>query len=171
MIHRQDIPRFAQLGVIPSMQGSHQTSDAPMAMNRLGWTRVQGAYAWRSLLETGVVIPNGSDAPVEHWNPLISFHSAITRHDASGWPAGGWFPAQRMTREEALMSMTIWPAYASFMEDVSGSLTPGKYADFVVIDQDIMRVAPGQILDTRVVMTVLGGDIVYDAGRNSNMLR
>lgn len=165
VIHRQDIPRFAQLGVIPSMQGSHQTSDAPMAMNRLGWTRVQGAYAWRSLLETGVVIPNGSDAPVEHWNPLISFHSAVTRQDAGGWPAGGWFPAQRMTREEALMSMTIWPAYASFMEDVSGSLTPGKYADFVVLDQDIMRVAPDQILDTRVLMTVLGGEVVYEAGR------
>ena len=165
VIHPQDIPRFAQLGVIPSMQGSHQTSDAPMAMNRLGWTRVQGAYAWRSLLETGVVIPNGSDAPVEHWNPLISFHSAVTRQDANGWPAGGWFPAQRMTREEALMSMTIWTAYASFMEDVSGSLTPGKYADFVVLDQDIMRVAPDQILDTRVVMTVLGGEVVYEAGR------
>ncbi|MEK6767704.1 MAG: amidohydrolase, partial [Gemmatimonadota bacterium] len=166
VIHRQDIPRFAQLGVIPSMQGSHQTSDAPMAMNRLGWTRVQGAYAWRSLLETGLVIPNGSDAPVEHWNPLISFHSAVTRRDASGWPAGGWFPAQRMTRQEALMSMTIWPAYASFMEDVSGSLTPGKYADFVVLDQDIMRVAPDQILDTRVLMTVLGGEVVYEAGRS-----
>lgn len=89
VIHRQDIPRFARLGVIPSMQASHQTSDAPMATNRLGWTRVQGAYAWRSLLNTGVVIPNGSDAPVEAVNPLISFHSAFTRQDANGWPAGG----------------------------------------------------------------------------------
>jgi predicted amidohydrolase YtcJ len=163
VIHRQDIPRFAQLGVIPSMQGSHQTSDAPMAMNRLGWTRAQGAYAWRSLLNTGVVLPNGSDAPVEHWNPLISFHSSITRQDAGGWPAGGWFPAERMTREEALLSMTLWPAYAAFMEDVTGSLAPGKYADFVVLDQDIMTIAPERILDTRVLATYLGGTAIYEA--------
>jgi len=163
VIHRQDIPRFAQLGVIPSMQGSHQTGDAPMAMNRLGWTRVQGAYAWRSLLNTGVVLPNGSDAPVEHWNPLISFHSSVTRQDANGWPAGGWFPAERMTRAEALLSMTLWPAYAAFMEDVTGSLSPGKYADFVVLDQDIMTVAPERILDTRVLATYLGGTAIYEA--------
>ncbi len=161
-VHRQDIPRFAQLGVIPSMQGSHQSSDAPMAMDRLGWTRAQGAYAWRSLLASGVVIPNGSDAPVEHWNPLISFHSSVTRQDAGGWPAGGWFPAERMTREEALLSMTLWPAYAAFMEDVTGSLSPGRYADFVVLDQDIMTVAPERILETRVLMTVLGGRTVYE---------
>ena len=161
IIHRLDVPRFAQLGVIPSMQASHQTSDAPMAMNRLGWTRVQGAYAWRSLLNTGVVIPDGTDTPVEPVNPLIGFHAAITRQDASGWPAGGWFPAERMTREEALLSMTLWPAYAAFMEDASGSLTPGKYADFVVLSQDMMTVAPESILETRVLMTVLGGRTVY----------
>lgn len=161
IIHRQDIPRFAQLGVIPSMQESHQSSDAPMAMNRVGWTRAQGAYAWRSLLNTGVVIPNGTDFPVEQVNPLIGFHAAITRQDASGWPAGGWFPAERMTRDEALLSMTLWPAYASFTEGVQGSLTPGKYADFVVLSQDIMSVAPDRILDTRVLMTVLGGQVVY----------
>jgi predicted amidohydrolase YtcJ len=161
VLHRQDIPRFAQLGVIPSMQTSHQTSDAAMAMARLGWTRVQGAYAWRSLLNTGVVIPNGTDTPVEPVNPLIGFHAAITRQDANNWPAGGWFPDERMTRQEALQSMTIWPAYASFMEDVSGSLTIGKYADFVVLDQDIMTVAPERILDTNVLMTVLGGNVVY----------
>ena len=162
VLHRQDIPRFARLGVIPSMQGSHQSSDAPMAMNRLGWTRVQGAYAWRQLLNTGVIIPNGSDFPVEPVNPLISFHSAITRQDANGWPAGGWFPAEAMTRQEALYSMTLWPAWASFMEAESGSLSPGKYADFVVLDQDIMSVAPDRILDTQVLMTVLGGQVVYE---------
>jgi predicted amidohydrolase YtcJ len=161
IIHRQDIPRFAQLGVIPSMQASHQSSDAPMAMNRIGWTRSQGAYAWRSLLNTGVVIPNGTDFPVEAVNPLIGFHAAITRQDASNWPAGGWFPAERMTRDEALLSLTLWPAYASFTEDVQGSLSPGKYADFVVLSQDIMSVAPDRILDTRVLMTVLGGQVVY----------
>jgi len=161
VVHRLDIPRFAQLGVIPSMQTSHEASDAPMAMNRIGWTRAQGAYAWRSLLNTGVVIPNGTDFPVEQVNPMIGFHAAITRQDASGWPAGGWFPAERMTREEALLSMTLWPAYASFTEDVAGSLTPGKYADFVVLSQDIMSVAPERILDTQVLMTVLGGRAVY----------
>ena len=161
ILHRQDIPRFAQLGVIPSMQASHQSSDAPMAMNRLGWTRVQGGYAWRSLLNTGVIIPNGTDTPVEPVNPLIGFHAAVTRQDASGWPAGGWFPAERMTREEALQSMTIWPAYAAFMESVSGSITAGKYADFTVLDEDIMTVAPENILGTQVVMTILGGAVVY----------
>jgi len=161
IIHFQDIPRFAELDVIPSMQGSHQTSDMYWAMNRLGWTRVQGAYAWRSLLNTGVVIPNGSDFPVEHVNPLISFKAFITRQDEDGWPAGGWFPAEATTREEALKSMTLWPAYAAFMEDVSGSLSPGKYADFVVLDQDIMAIDPDRILDTRVLLTVLGGKVVY----------
>jgi predicted amidohydrolase YtcJ len=161
VLHRQDVPRFAELGVIPSMQASHQSGDMYWAMNRLGWTRVQGAYAWRSLLNTGVVVPNGSDFPVEAVNPLISFHAAVTRQDANGWPAGGWFPAERMTREEALLSMTIWPAYAAFMERESGSITPGKYADFTVLDQDIMTAAPERILDTQVVMTVWNGEIVY----------
>jgi predicted amidohydrolase YtcJ len=161
IIHYQDIPRFAQLDVIPSMQGSHQTSDMYWAIDRLGWTRVQGAYAWRSLLNTGVIIPNGSDFPVESPNPLISFRAFFTRQDADGWPAGGWFPAQRTTREEALKSITLWPAYAGFMEHEVGSLSPGKYADFVVLSQDIMTVAPEDVLETEVEMTVLGGKVVF----------
>jgi predicted amidohydrolase YtcJ len=161
ILNRQDIPRFAELGVIPSMQTSHQTSDMYWAMNRLGWTRVQGAYAWRSLLNTGVIIANGTDAPVDPVNPMIRFHAAVTRQDADGWPAGGWFPAERIAREEALESMTLWPAYASFMETQAGSITPGKYADFTVLDQDIMTIAPERILETGVVMTVLGGQVVY----------
>jgi predicted amidohydrolase YtcJ len=164
VIHFQDIPRFAKLDVIPSMQGSHQTSDMYWAMDRLGWTRVQGAYAWRSLLKTGVVIPNGSDFPVESANPLISFKAFVTRQDEHGWPAGGWFAHERTTREDALKSITLWPAHAAFMEDVAGSLSPGKYADFVVLDQDIMSVDPDRILDTTVLMTVLGGKIVYRRG-------
>ncbi len=157
----QDIPRFAQLDVIPSMQGSHQTSDMYWVPARIGWSRAQGTYAWRSLLATGVVIPNGSDFPVEAVNPLISFKAFVTRQDAAGFPAGGWFPAQRTTRDEALLSITLWPAYASFMEKESGSLTVGKYADFVVLDRDIMSVAADDILKTNVVMTVLGGKTVY----------
>jgi len=161
ILHYQDIPRLAELDVIPSMQGSHQSSDMYWVPARIGWSRSEGAYAWRSLLNTGVVIPNGSDFPVEAVNPLISFHAFVTRQDAAGYPAGGWFPAQRATREEALLSMTLWPAYAAFMEQESGTLTAGKVADFVVLDRDIMTVAPEEIVKTSVVMTVLGGKVVY----------
>lgn len=161
ILHYQDIPRFAQLDVIPSMQGSHQSSDMYWVPNRVGWARSMGAYVWRSLLNTGVMIPNGSDLPVEASNPLISFHAFVTRQDADNYPAGGWFGDQRTTRQEALLSMTLWPAYAAFMENESGTLTAGKYADFVVLDRDIMTVAPEEILGTRVVLTVLGGKTVY----------
>jgi predicted amidohydrolase YtcJ len=161
ILHHDDIPRFAQLDVIPSMQGSHQTSDMYWVPARIGWARAAGSYAWRSLLNTGVVIPNGSDLPVEASNPLISFHSFITRQDADNFPPGGWFPEQKTNRQEALLSMTLWPAYAAFMENESGTLTAGKYADFVVLDRDIMTVAAEEILGTSVVMTVLGGKTVY----------
>ena len=161
ILRYQDIPRFAELDVIPSMQGSHQTSDMYWVPNRLGWARAQGAYAWRSLLNTGVVIPNGSDFPVEAVNPLISFHSFLTRQDAENFPAGGWMPEQRTTRQEALWSITLWPAYAAFMENESGTLTVGKYADFVVLDRDVMSVAPEEILGTRVLRTVLAGRTIY----------
>ena len=162
ILHHTDIPRFAVLDVIPSMQAVHQTSDMYWAGNRLGPTRLYGAYAWRSLLATGVIIPNGSDFPVEAVNPLLSFKASITRSDARGWPLGGWFPEQRMTREEALKSMTIWPAHAAFQENDLGSLAPGKYADFVVLDRDIMTVAEESILGTEVVATYLGGRAVYE---------
>ncbi|MGQ0766655.1 MAG: amidohydrolase [Gemmatimonadota bacterium] len=161
IIHPDDIPRFAQLGVIPSMQASHQTSDMYWAGNRVGPTRLLGAYAWRSLLNTGVVIPNGSDLPVEKTDPLISFHASVSRQDDANFPAGGWYPEQRMTREEALRSMTIWAAWAAFMEKDVGSLEAGKYADFVVLDQDIMQVPAELILRTRVLATYLGGRAVY----------
>lgn len=159
----EDIPRFAKLGVIPSMQPTHQTSDMRWAEARVGPQRIRGAYAWRSLLNTGVVIPSGTDFPVEEVNPLLTFHAAVTRQDPTNWPAGGWYPEQRMTREEALQSMTIWPAYAAFQESVLGSLTPGKYADFVVLDRDIMRIPDTEILGTLVVSTWIGGKRVYAA--------
>jgi predicted amidohydrolase YtcJ len=156
-----DIPRFAKLGVIPSMQASHQTSDMPWAEDRLGPERVKGAYAWRSLLETGVIIPNGTDFPVEQVNPFITFHSAVSRQDSTGHPPGGWYPDQRMTRDEALKSMTIWPAHAAFQDSVMGSISRGKYADFTVLDQDIMTVPADRIQKTHVVVTYLGGTPVY----------
>jgi predicted amidohydrolase YtcJ len=157
----EDIPRFAELGVIPSMQGSHQTGDMYWVADRLGRKRVEGAYAWRSLRETGVIIPNGSDFPVEGVNPLISFGAFVTRQDALGQPEGGWFPQQRLDREEALKSVTIWPAYAAFMENDVGSISPGKLADFVVLDRDIMTVPAYDILGIQVKRTVVGGRTVY----------
>ena len=163
ILHSDDIPRFARLDVIPSMQAVHQTSDMYWAGNRLGTTRLLGAYAWRSLLDTGVPVPNGSDFPVELVNPLLSFHSAVSRQDAENWPAAGWYPEQRMTREEALKSITIWPAFAGFQEDVLGSLEPGKYADFVVLDRDVMRVPAELLVDTQVRSTWVGGRKVYEA--------
>jgi len=162
ILNHDDIPRFAQLGVIPSMQAVHQTSDMYWAGNRLGLGRLLGAYAWRSLLNTGVVVPNGSDFPVEAVNPLFSFHSAVSRQDADNWPTGGWMPEQRMTRQEALESMTIWPAYAAFEEQLMGSITPGKLADFVILDRDIMTVPEQDILGTSVVATYIGGKAVYE---------
>ncbi|MGE5727266.1 MAG: amidohydrolase family protein [Gemmatimonas sp.] len=163
VISPQDIPRFARLGVIPSMQSSHQTSDMPWAERRLGPERIRGAYAWRALLNTGVVIPNGTDFPVEHVNPIVTFHSAVTRQDAENSPPGGWYPDQRMTREEALRSMTLWPAYAGFQENELGSIAVGKYADFTILDRDIMTVAPERILGAHVVATYVGGVPVYEA--------
>jgi len=160
-LYYTDIPRFAKLGVIPSMQSSHQTSDMYWVGTRLGVSRLVEAYPWRALLNTGVIIPNGTDFPVEQVNPMITFHSAISRQDANNWPPGGWYPEEKMTRDEALKSMTIWPAYAAFQEHELGSLTPGKYADFVVLDQDIMRAPPETILQTHVLSTWVGGRMVY----------
>jgi predicted amidohydrolase YtcJ len=161
IIEPTDIPRFAQLGVIPSMQASHQTSDMYWAGDRLGEERLRGAYAWRSLLNTGVIIPNGTDFPVEKVSPFITFHASISRQDDKDWPAGGWRPEEKMTRDEALLSMTLWPAVAAFQEEILGSLTPGKYADFTVLDQDLMTVPAEQVLQTQVVKTVVGGKVVY----------
>ena len=161
IIAPEDIPRFAKLDVIPSMQAVHQTSDMYWAGTRVGEQRLNGAYAWRTLLNTGVIIPNGSDFPVEATNPLFSFHSAVSRQDEKNFPEGGWRPSEKMTRDEALKSITIWPAYASFMENSVGSLKAGKLADFVILDRDIMRVPDSEILGTRVIATYLGGRPIY----------
>jgi predicted amidohydrolase YtcJ len=161
VLDHADVPRFAALGVIPSMQAAHQSSDMYWAGTRLGPSRVYGAYAWRSLLQTGVIIPDGSDFPVERVSPLFSFHAAVSREDDGNWPPGGWFPEQKMTRDEALKAMTIWPAFAGFQEQTMGSLTPGKLADFVILDRDIMTVPQQQILGTTVLATYVGGRAVY----------
>lgn len=161
VVSLEDIPLFQKYSVIASMQATHATSDMPWAEARLGPERVKGAYAWRRFLSIGVHVPNGSDFPVENPNPLWGFYAAITRQDRDGNPPGGWFPDERMTREEALRSWTIEGAYAAFEEASKGSLAPGKLADFVMLSDDIMRVPPSEILKTRVRMTVVGGEIVY----------
>ncbi len=158
-LHPDDIPRFGRLEVIPSMQGIHCTSDGPWVLKRLGEKRArEGAYMWRELLDTGAVICNGTDAPVEDVDPIPSFHASVTRRMPNGEL---FYPAQKMTREEALRSYTLDAAYASFQEDLLGSLAPGKLADLVVLSQDIMTVPDDRILDTEVLFTIVGGKVLY----------
>jgi predicted amidohydrolase YtcJ len=158
-----DIPRFAAIGVIASMQPTHATSDMPWAPLRIGHARIaEGAYAWQTLLASGAVVASGSDFPVEQPNPLLGFYAAITRQDAAGHPKDGWTPAQRMTREQALRSFTLDAAYAAHAETFTGSLAAGKLADLVMLSSDIMQVPPPEILSTRVRMTVVAGEVVYN---------
>jgi predicted amidohydrolase YtcJ len=156
-----DFALFSKYSVIASMQSTHATSDMRWAEARLGPDRVLGAYAPMRFLKIGVPVANGSDFPVEDPNPWWGFYAAITRLDHSGNPPGGWFPEQRMTREQALESWTTAGAYAAFEETWKGSLTAGKTADFVVLTEDIMQAPPARILNARPTMTVLGGEIVY----------
>ncbi len=153
----EDIPRFKKLGVLPSMQATHATSDMAWAQTRLGPERMRGAYAWQTFLRGGAIVPNGTDAPVEGIDPLHTFYSAITRQDENGMPVGGWRPSERMTRDQALRSMTIWGAYAGFQERDGGSIERGKRADFVVLDRDIMTVPAREVLRTRVTATYIDG--------------
>jgi predicted amidohydrolase YtcJ len=157
-----DVPRFAQLGVIAAMQGVHATSDMPWVAGRIGEERAaEGAYVWQKLLLSGAKISNGTDAPVENVSPLECFYASITRQDKKGKPAEGWFPDQRMSREQALRSYTVDAAYASFEEQDKGSLEPGKLADITVLSRDILTIQPREILDTEVLYTVVGGEVVY----------
>lgn len=158
-----DFALFAKYSVIASMQSTHATSDMRWAEARLGPDRVLGAYAPMRLLKIGVPVANGSDFPVEDANPLWGFYAAITRQDHDGNPKGGWFPDQRMTREQALESWTKAGAYAAFEEKSKGSLSPGKLADFLVLTEDIMQIPPERILKAHVRTTVLGGQIVHQA--------
>ncbi len=157
----EDIPRFARLEVIASMQPTHATSDMYWAEERLGPERIKGAYAWRRFLDAGAQLAFGSDFPVESANPMLGFYAAVTRQDTTGWPPGGWYPDQRLTREEALRAFTLDAAYAAFQEEELGSLEPGKWADFLILDRDIMRIPEQEIFRTKVYITVLGGELVF----------
>jgi predicted amidohydrolase YtcJ len=161
-----EIPRFARLNVIASMQTTHATSDMPWVPARIGRARMEeGAYVWRKLLSSGATIANGSDFPVERPNPMLGFYAGITRQDPDGQPPGGWMPGERMSREETLIAFTRNSAFAAHAETLTGSLEAGKLADLVVLSKDIMRVPPAEILSTSVRMTIVGGEIVYSSSR------
>jgi predicted amidohydrolase YtcJ len=162
-LHPNDIARFGKLGVIPAMQAIHMSSDRPWAIDRLGEKRiVEGAYMWQSLLKSGAKIVNGTDAPVEPVDPIPSFYASVSRRTLKGQPEGGYEPAEKMTREQALRSYTLDAAFGAFQEKQLGSIEKGKFADFTILTQDIMEVAEGQILDTKVAMTIVGGKVVYE---------
>jgi predicted amidohydrolase YtcJ len=164
-LHPDDIPRFSSLGVIAAMQAVHCTSDAPFVVKRLGETRAsEGAYAWRSLLDAGAVVTNGTDAPVEDVDPLKSFYASVTRKRAGEDEA--FMPHQKITREEALYSYTMANAYAAFEEDIKGSLSKGKLADIVILDQDLRHCSDDSILQTRVLYTIVGGKVKFDHSEN-----
>ena len=163
IIALDDIPRFAELGVIASMQPVHATSDMNMAEDRVGPQRIKGGYAWRRLLDSGAVLAAGSDFPVELPNPFHGLYAAVARQDRQGLPEGGWYSDQSMTRAEALHSFTLDAAYAAHQENRFGSLEPGKWADFIVVDRDYFEIPVDQIDDIRVLQTWVGGERVYQA--------
>jgi predicted amidohydrolase YtcJ len=158
-----DIPRFAKLGVIPAMQAIHLSSDRPWAIDRLGEKRIkEGAYLGQSLLKSGAHVGNGTDVPVEPINPIACFFASVTRQTLKGEPQGGYEPEEKMTRAQALKSYTLDAAYGSFQENVKGSITVGKLADFTIFSQDIMKVTDEKLLSTEVMMTIVDGKILYE---------
>lgn len=163
IVSLEDIPRFKELNIIASMQATHATSDMNMAEDRVGAERIKGGYAWQKFLDQGTVIANGSDFPVEHVNPFFGLYSSVTRQDHEGNPPNGWYPEERLSREETLRSFTLDAAYAAHQEDVIGSLEPGKWADFIIIDRDFFEVPAIEIWQTKVLETWVAGEKVYDS--------
>jgi predicted amidohydrolase YtcJ len=157
VIALDDIKRFARLEVIASIQPTHATSDMNMAEDRLGPQRIQGAYAWRKLINAGVRLAGGSDFPVELPNPFYGLYAAVTRQDREGRPPGGWYAQEKLTREEALRLFTTDASYAAHMEHATGSLEPGMWADFIVIDRDYFKIPESEIDDIKVIATYVAG--------------
>ncbi len=159
----EDIPRFSDLGVIPSMQPSHAIGDLHFAVDRIGPNRLAGGYAWRSLIDSGSIIAGGTDAPVEVGDTRIEFYAAVHRKDLKGYSNESWYPSQKVTRQEALKMFTAWPAYAAFEEDRLGTIEVGKAADFTIFDRDIMTIPAPEILEVETVMTIVNGKTVFSA--------
>lgn len=161
-LHPSDIPRFAALGVIPSMEAIHMSSDRPWAIDRLGEQRIkEGAYMWQTLLKSGAKIVNGTDVPVEPIDPIACFYASVTRKTLAGDPPSGYEPEEKLTREQALRSYTLDAAYGAFQEKIKGSIEPGKLADFTVFSQDLMTIPEEEILKTSVEMTIVDGRIIF----------
>jgi hypothetical protein len=160
-MREEDFARFAKLGIIASMQPYHAIDDGRWAEKRLGHERARGSYAWRSMLAAGAPIAFGSDWPVAPLSPILGIYAAVTRATLDGKHPEGWFPEQRLTVEETLRAYTQGSAYAAFQEHEKGSLAPGKLGDVVVLSDDLFTIPPAKIKDTRVVMTIVGGKIVY----------
>ena len=161
VVHNQDREKFKTYGIIPSIQPTHATSDMYWAGDRLGKERLPTAYAYQSLLTTAGLVANGSDFPIEDINPLYGFHAAVARQDAKGFPDGGFQPENALTKIQALKGMTIWAAYAQFDEKVKGSLEVGKWADFVILDKNIMEIPVAETRDTKILQTFIGGKSVF----------
>lgn len=161
IVRVEDIPRFAELGIIPSMQPTHATSDMNMAEDRVGSERIAGAYAWRSFIDSGSIIAAGSDFPVELANPFYGIHAAVTRQDRNGQPVEGWYPEQALTLVESLRSFTLDAAYSGFTDSYTGTLEAGKYADFIVIDRDPFKISNKDLWRIKVLSTYVAGEQVY----------
>jgi len=163
VVHPDDFQLFAKYSIIPSIQSTHCTSDMDWAEARLGPERVKGAYAYKRLLSQNGWLVNGTDFPIEEINPMLTFYAAVARVSENGYPKGGYQVDNALSREEALRSMTIWAAKGSFEEDIKGSIEPGKFADFVILEKDIITVDPSEIPGVKVLKTYLNGELVFEA--------
>ena len=161
IVNPADIPRFKKMNIIPSMQASHAIGDLHFAGSRLGQERLKGAYAWQTFLKQGSLIAGGSDAPVERGEPMIEFYAAVARKDQKGFTGQGWHDEEKVTRDQALKMFTLWVANAAFEEKLRGSIEVGKLADLTVLSADIMKIPEAQILTTKCLMTVIGGEVVF----------
>ncbi len=162
IIHPEDFDKYGKYSIVPSIQATHCTSDMPWAEERVGAERIKGAYSYQTLLLQNGWLPNGTDFPVENIEPIFTFYSSVFRTDHNGWPEGGWRIEEGLTREQTLRSMTIWAAKSSFEENEKGSIEPGKFADFIILDTDLMHANPQEVLNTKIESTWINGEKVFE---------